>query len=67
MSKIRLTSDGLVDVDYTGIRLTSGGLVKGSASGTPPVDDVLFQNMLHQIDSGLITQTASGLNGVLVT
>ena len=64
--KLRLTSKGIVDVDYSGIRLTSGGMVVGSASVTP-TDDVLFQNMLHPIESGLITQTASGLNGVLVT
>lgn len=30
MSKIRLTPSGLVDIDFTGIKLTSEGLVTGS-------------------------------------
>ena len=29
MAKLRLTSSGVVDVGFRGIRLTSGGLVKG--------------------------------------
>ena len=65
--KLRLTSDGLVDVDYTGIRLTSGGLVKGSPTSTEESTDVFFQNTLHKIESGMVAQTASSLNGVLIT
>ena len=67
MAKLRLVGGELVDVDFTGIRLTSGGLVKGSPSGAAPPDtDVFFQNTLHKIESGMVAQTASSLNGVIV-
>ena len=66
VTNTRLTSSGIVCLDYEGNRLTSGGIVKGIATAAGDTD-VLFQNMFHQIDSGLITQTASGLNGVLIT
>ena len=44
MTITRLTSNGLVRIEYTGIRLTSGGLVKGDAGGVPPEpsDDLHF-------------------------
>ena len=29
--------------------------------------DVFFQNTLHKIESGMVAQTASSLNGVLIT
>ena len=67
MSKIRLTSSGLVDIDFTGIRLTSGGLIQGSPTITEESTDVFFQNTLHKIESGMVAQTASSLNGVLIT
>ena len=66
MAKLRLVGGELVDVDYTGIRLTSGGLVKGVPS-TEESTDVFFQNTLHKIESGMVAQTASSLNGVLIT
>ena len=47
MAKYRLTSDGLVDIDFTTIRLTSGGLVQGSPTSTPPptfIPPSIFQN-----------------------
>ena len=43
----------------------TGWLPARVAAGGP--SDILFQNQLHQIHDGLIAQTASGLNGVLVT
>ena len=44
----------------------------GSFVGGPPTEEaagateVIFQNQLHQIQDGIVAQTASGLNGVLV-
>ena len=66
MPKLRLTADGLVDIDFTGLRLTSGGLVKGSPTAEASTD-VFFQNTLHKIESGMVAQTATTLNGVLIT
>lgn len=34
--KLRLTSSGLVDIDFDGTRLTSGGLVQGSQTSSGP-------------------------------
>lgn len=44
MAKLRLTSSGIVDIDFTGSRLTSGGLVQGSPTGggtTVAVPDIV--------------------------
>ena len=61
MSKIRLTSDGLIDVDFTGIRLTSCGLVKGSplALGNNPV----AVNDAYDVSGGteLVVSAATGI------
>ena len=59
--KLRLTSKGVVDVDYSGIRLTSGGMVVGSpivATINPiAVDDA------YDVSGGteLVVAAASGI------
>ena len=42
-----------------------GGIINEQVAAA--AGDILFQNQLHQIHDGLIAQTASGLNGVLIT
>ena len=62
MAKLRLTSKGIVDVDYSGIRLTSGGMVVGSPIVTAinpiAVDDV------YNVTAGQLL-TVDVLNGIL--
>ena len=57
MAKLRLTSDGLVDVGFRGIRLVSSGLVQGEQGDLIVVDDIYI------VEDGtqLVVSAATGI------
>ena len=65
MAKLRLLEDGLVDVDFTGIRLTSSGLVKGSplVSNIPiAVDDIFTIERTETLIGNVLDDNGNGVD-----